>query len=327
MVLLFHSSLNFQAIPFFSEFEFRIEHLSRGVQLFFAISAFSLFHSMSFRDADRSQPIFNFYVRRFFRIVPLWWLAVIVYSLISMHPLRHNFLTAVFAFGFYYDAWTICTIPVGWSLFVEVSFYLFFPLWWKFIRNTWSAFCFLVLGVAAAFIWSMKMPNLGLNYLAISPVYNYFSFFLGIFIFYAVKQFADVLKKPSSVLLLNVTSLLGFVLIFYVDRIVGTLALTPFILASLSPTTWIGKIVRKKILIHFGICCYSIYLFHPIPQGWINLLTKYLFQTLNMPSAYRETQTILAFVMLAFVSYLFGTVFFYLLEKPLVKFGKILLRK
>ena len=49
---------------------------ARGVQLFFMLSAFTLFASSKVRFARDRFPALNFYVRRAFRILPLWWAAV-----------------------------------------------------------------------------------------------------------------------------------------------------------------------------------------------------------------------------------------------------------
>jgi peptidoglycan/LPS O-acetylase OafA/YrhL len=48
----------------------------RGVQLFYVVSAFTLCVSFSKRRNIEKHPIRNFYVRRFFRIAPLFYLAI-----------------------------------------------------------------------------------------------------------------------------------------------------------------------------------------------------------------------------------------------------------
>lgn len=49
----------------------------RGVQLFYIISAFTLFYTFDLRK-DENQAVFKFYLRRFFRIAPLFYTAIVI---------------------------------------------------------------------------------------------------------------------------------------------------------------------------------------------------------------------------------------------------------
>jgi peptidoglycan/LPS O-acetylase OafA/YrhL len=50
-----------------------------GVQLFFLASAITLCHSMHERQKVDKFPVFYFYLRRLFRIAPLFWIALAFY--------------------------------------------------------------------------------------------------------------------------------------------------------------------------------------------------------------------------------------------------------
>ncbi len=54
---------------------------ARGVELFFLLSAFTLFRSSKAKYSEECNPRRNFYIRRAFRILPLWWMAVTLYAL------------------------------------------------------------------------------------------------------------------------------------------------------------------------------------------------------------------------------------------------------
>src|SRR4051794_15059423 len=47
---------------------------SSGVSLFFVLSSFTLMRSTFARFQSEATPKLNFYIRRAFRILPLWWL-------------------------------------------------------------------------------------------------------------------------------------------------------------------------------------------------------------------------------------------------------------
>ena len=50
-----------------------------GVHLFFVASAFTLFTSLNQRSRSERRPTLNYFLRRLFRIAPLFWLAVLFY--------------------------------------------------------------------------------------------------------------------------------------------------------------------------------------------------------------------------------------------------------
>jgi exopolysaccharide production protein ExoZ len=106
-----------------------------GVQLFFMVSALTM-SLMWDRRSGEDRPIIKFYIRRFFRIAPPFWLAIMGYLLLnnigqpagvpSGIGLRHIATTATFLHGFWPD--TINTVvPGGWSIAVEMTFYAVFP--------------------------------------------------------------------------------------------------------------------------------------------------------------------------------------------------------
>ncbi len=48
-------------------------HGARGVQLFYVVSALTLLMSREKRQGKEQAPTRNFFIRRFFRIAPLYW--------------------------------------------------------------------------------------------------------------------------------------------------------------------------------------------------------------------------------------------------------------
>lgn len=101
-----------------------------GVQLFFFVSAYTMCYMWHKREGEIA-PIRRFYLRRFLRIAPLFWLAIAVYFVLSQRSLQASWtqllLSSTFLHGFSPQAIN-AIVPGGWSIAVEMSFYAFFPL-------------------------------------------------------------------------------------------------------------------------------------------------------------------------------------------------------
>lgn len=120
---------------------------ARGVQLFYVASALTLCLSWAVRATRESSPLRNFYLRRLFRIVPMFYIAIAAYvALYGLAPRYyapdgvrwfHVPLTAAFLHGYHPETIT-SVVPGGWSIAVEMTFYLFFPVLIVFSRRLFS---------------------------------------------------------------------------------------------------------------------------------------------------------------------------------------------
>jgi peptidoglycan/LPS O-acetylase OafA/YrhL len=96
-----------------------------GVQLFFFVSALTMCLMWQRRNEEKHQTR-NFYIRRVCRIAPLFWLAIPVYYGPSLSSLQ-ILLTATFLHGLSPSTINL-VVPGGWSIAVEMMFYVAFPL-------------------------------------------------------------------------------------------------------------------------------------------------------------------------------------------------------
>jgi peptidoglycan/LPS O-acetylase OafA/YrhL len=110
-----------------------------AVTLFFVVSAFSLCHTLKGRFGQPSA-IPEFYVRRFFRIAPLFY-AMLVFAAIrdvtyfnTWHSVRDWAKNVLFLFNFF-PGYEEGIVWASWTVGVEMPFYVIFPLlFWRF-RN------------------------------------------------------------------------------------------------------------------------------------------------------------------------------------------------
>lgn len=119
------------------------EQGARGVQLFFVISAFTLCLSHE-RRRDEKNPFLNFVIRRFFRIAPLFYTAFFFYTLMPVLRMKkdlpsvgHIMSTLTFTNGWnpYWINAANAIVPGGWSVAVEMMFYLLFPYLFSKVKS------------------------------------------------------------------------------------------------------------------------------------------------------------------------------------------------
>jgi peptidoglycan/LPS O-acetylase OafA/YrhL len=158
LVIFVHSSQMIGGLP--ALFYQIADQGARGVQLFFVASAITL--CMSWHR--RHDGVGSFYVRRTFRIAPMFWLAILYFTLVDglgprgLEPdgigAKHILLTAMFGHGFLPSTFS-SVVPGGWSIAVEMMFYTVFPILISTI-NSWrtAATAAAVALVPAAFTYA-----------------------------------------------------------------------------------------------------------------------------------------------------------------------------
>ena len=131
LVIAVHSSQQISDLP--APVRILADQGARGVQLFFVTSALTL--SMSWQA--RNDGLLPFYIRRFFRIAPMFWLAILFFATLQgFGPhyytpdnigARQIAISALFLHGLMPDTIT-GVVPGSWSIADEVMFYSVFPL-------------------------------------------------------------------------------------------------------------------------------------------------------------------------------------------------------
>jgi peptidoglycan/LPS O-acetylase OafA/YrhL len=159
-VLVLHTDILFPQLPYHAS---QIARLGlHGVQLFFMVSAITLASSWNSRARYEDNPVLAFYIRRFFRIAPMFWIAAIGYLLLdaAVVPFWRNqgavtalgvFLTPLFAHGWLPQTIN-AVVPGGWSIADEMTFYLIFPFLITRITSLVPAILFFAFAVATALV-------------------------------------------------------------------------------------------------------------------------------------------------------------------------------
>jgi peptidoglycan/LPS O-acetylase OafA/YrhL len=145
----------------FNELPYPLKKLTNfgwhGVQLFFLLSCVTLLMSWYSDETKGGANSLSFWIRRAFRIVPMYYLGAVIYAFLEPPPSGFD-VNQLLASLFFVNAWYPTTIPTtpdrwmvvpgGWSVGVEFTFYLVFPLIATQVRSIRGAMLFAVISVA-----------------------------------------------------------------------------------------------------------------------------------------------------------------------------------
>jgi peptidoglycan/LPS O-acetylase OafA/YrhL len=280
-VLLVHTQFVTPAPLFLKPF---VELGAVGVQLFFIVSAFTIFQSLETKRHNEQNYVLRFFVRRFFRIAPLFYAVMVICILAGKNGPQYwapegasgGRLAAIVFFlnGFRPDLIN-AVVPGCWSIAVEVGFYCLAPLIFVFVKTWRHALAFVsisfilgkVLGRICGDYWLRELPEQQ-HYLVeawrvLSLPNQLYVFGLGIAIYklQEVKTPLDQLpKKWIDLALLGSVALLVLFGYFFPGKL-------SVIASLLSATVFFGirgnnKILTARPITFLGRISYSLYLLH-----------------------------------------------------------------
>jgi exopolysaccharide production protein ExoZ len=267
-----------------------------GVQLFFVASAFALFLSNEARRPAERRPVVNFFVRRFFRVAPMFYVGLVFFLLLAglgprlwaPHGLlsEHVVLTALFLHGWHPE--TINSlVPGGWSIAAEVMFYLLLPLLFRLVTTRTRALGFLTLTLALGPLLNTWLAPLltpdystGLAYLAEN--FKFFWIFgqlpvfaCGILLYHQQRASRGQHDRRIGIACLAGAAALGLALFRQVPPLLPpafpvTAAYgAAFALFGLALHHWPARIFLNPVAVFFGKISYSLYFVHfAVLQGF-----------------------------------------------------------
>jgi exopolysaccharide production protein ExoZ len=258
-------------------------HLHLSVHLFFVLSAFSLYHSSRYAPASYAA----YLVKRFFRIAPLYYvmLAFVLWRVGSpgWHELVSN-LTFTFNLISGYEQ---SMVMAGWSVGVEMLFYLLLPGLLFLIRG-WVAFSilFLVTATLSAVVWYMTTgaPGLREHYAYFSLAGSMPAFSAGL-LAYSLFMFIDLRRRHEwgnvmFALTFGVLLLIAFLDPLDLHRRAPGLYFAfwglPFGLLCLWQALYPSKLMRARPMQWLADRSFSIYLLHPVVIGFLGHAYEYL---------------------------------------------------
>lgn len=246
-----------------------------AVTLFFVLSAFTLSLSMEARGSEPA-PIVSFFVRRFFRIAPLFYIWMVLSIAISawLFSARPNAVGILLNIFFLFNIfpgheWSL--VYAGWSVGTEMLFYLAFPLLFMVTRTWKSALLCLMISLVASQLWRTAMlsqHSIPWPYPYVGIINQFPIFVIGIVVHHAYKALRDNQYSRQIGIFLLFATAMGMYLMAYpfsVARIEASLYLRGLLCGSLILGLGLFplRMAVNRWTIFSGEISYSIYLSHP----------------------------------------------------------------
>lgn len=308
-----------------------------GVDLFFVISGFCMYLMyISNQNKFSLSVYFNYLKKRFKRIAPAYYAAILFYALyeVDFHldnlDFRYSFISAIFIRNFFFLKTSFG--PHFWSLATEWHFYLLLPIMllacqrYGFIRMIYLFYFISLLFRFYFWYFSVDEYNI-INY----SILNRLSEFLaGIVIAKAYKEKSDKWYFNSlSVLVIGI--LLSFCgrilmsdslinhnnfLIGYFSRVFNlpilSFGFALVIINTIHVKTFFSRIVNSKVFVFLGKYSYSMYLWHWVIAEYIcgYISSHYIAHSSSLLLFSFFVSLILLFPISVFSYYLFESFYF-----------------
>lgn len=348
LVILIHTSLFFYSSPF-------VHHIAMsgdmGVQLFFIMSSFTLFNSYSKRKQTEVEKVKrNFYIRRFFRIAPYYYIAAIIYTLVAIFIKKEHISilgllsNITFTNGLYLPGINYIP-PGGWSIGVEMLFYLTVPALYNKITSLKKAVLALIISITISNIVNFFSKIVVLDILHKDwaqlrgwELYFWFPnqfpiFIFGIVLFFIFK---NMTVTPRAGLVLICTSIFCFFYLaffkfesdypmyFFQREYVYPLI---FIMFSVGLYSTKSTILSPRFLQNIGTVSFSMYLNHFLVLLFVTKLTNKLFKFLssfniNESLIKNDILFVLLYIFIVFITYKISCITFKFVEKRGIQFGE-----
>jgi peptidoglycan/LPS O-acetylase OafA/YrhL len=335
-VILVHTSL-YDQDKYHILFRNLLDSGARGVQLFFLISAFTIFLSLDRRIQSERRVHRNFFTRRIYRIIPMYYLGILYYFWqndyavnLSLGTFWKVFANILFIHGTN-PYWITSLVPGGWSLSVEMTFYALVPLLVKRVKSTEQALMFTIFSVLLADIlnyifykhplivdWPMWKEFLFLYFPSQLPLFG-----LGIIAYFIIIK-RDLTVNPSTILLLATLFIgqlmFGIVIFPHVLFGIGFLV----IVIALSKREY--PLIVNKLTCYLGKVSYSAYLVHFAVIHW---LTQYSFMDyIHVENGLEAIINYwIRFSVVLAITVFQSAIFYRFIEQPFISLGKKLITK
>lgn len=275
MIVIFHiAGIAHLELP--SELFFINSYFGMGVPLFFVISAFSLYLS-TYQKVGTENWVQIYFVKRFFRVAPLFYIMLVFYLIIYYFVFNksYSFSEIFINLSFLYNLFPgkhESMVWAGWTIGVEMLFYLLLPYLMLNIRSipralVWSVFSIMISIAARSMYGTLDLPATYRNMSLLSQLGVFSAGIPTYFIYMRYREHIHA-ENIGRVLLLSGVLLIAWSvlsLVYFVppDYMYGIVPLI-FSLLILSQLLSPFVLLTNKLFVYMGEISFSLYLLHPM---------------------------------------------------------------
>ena len=310
---------------------------AKGVQLFYIASAYTLLLSWNNRKKE-NRPSLNFFIRRFFRIAPMFWLAILFWLIYTKNEIYtpgydyryYDYKSIIAHFLFLHGFspfWQDSLVPGGWSVGVEFIFYFLCPFLFTRINNLKKAFWAYLFALYIGYICIIilkKFPLIPYQNTYDGYLYGFFISQANVFMFGFILFYLNRLIKLKYLLYL----LIGLLplLISYLNgfksgienNILITILFGCFFIIIQKPNY---SFLQFFFIRYLGKLSYSIYLIHFVVLALFEKFHfKYFISNISLNYSIRFMFVLIISIIISNFSYKY-------IEQPFIGFGKRIIAK
>ncbi|RZJ82295.1 MAG: acyltransferase [Flavobacterium sp.] len=313
----------------------------KGVELFFLVSAFTLLLSYN-RRKEEDLNVGNFFIRRYFRIAPMFYFAL-VYFLIQDRNLPYpasymqnaspsNIIAHSLLLNGVSPHWINSIVPGGWSVGVEVLFYMMCPFLFLKITNVKKAMLYYFISFIAGqilYFYLLANPLItdGIKWELFLYYYlpsHFFIFMLGFIAYYTTKM---TIKEASKYIAVLVVSCVFFYAVLRLmpfanyKLINNNLMGIFFVLVINVLSRYSVPIIVNPLIRYLGKISFSVYLTHFAAMYVLNVFK------LNELTQNHNQNFLIRLILVLVIAVPISTITYRLIEIPFQELGKKLIKK
>lgn len=304
-----------------------------GVQLFLIVSAYTLTMS-HYNRLDEPHKNRNFFIRRFFRIAPMYYIAIIYFTLdkylqfnfvnpdFSAIPIR-SMLSNVFFTNALIPEHTNNYVPGGWSVSVEFLFYFMLPFICSKIKTVNAALLLFLSTLTLALIID---PFIKAN--TIYPYFHEYNFFVQLPVFpLGILAYFFLNREQHEIKPFTWVYLLGMMIVFcYISVPKHILFSLVFVLLLIIQARYSFRLFSNRFLAEVGKVSFSMYLLH---FAVVYLFNRFGFYRIIEVTDFTTSllNFLLMYIVVAGVAFAISSITYRIIEVPGQNLGKRLIKK